>query len=320
MNLRTSLLHLSLGALALSGSIPAAAQSPVGCNSADLLARFEQFGKTGAMPPELGRWLGDAKAQRIEPYKAFDNVWYVGVCWVSAWAVRTSEGVVLIDTVHEPHVDTLLDNLKKVGIGLHEIRYVLMTHGHFDHVGGAYRLQPLTKARFAMSQRGWDEGTASSGQSQSTPRPWSFVMQDLTLKDGESVTLGDTVFTLYETPGHTFGTASYSFRVRDGDKSYRAFTVGGLGLNAIQNSKQVEDFIASVKRIETMVKDPTDPITVHLTTHPFSNGLTEAKDRIPSRKPGEPHPLVDPSGFKAQLEQLRVGAEARLILERKAGR
>jgi len=59
-------------------------------------------------------------------------------------------------------------------------------------------------------------------------------------------------------------------------------------------------------------------VTVHLTTHPFSNGL--ARDRLAARKPGEPHPLVDPQGLLAQLAALRSGAERRLEIERKAGR
>ena len=260
-------------------------------------SRFASFGKTGIMPADLFRWLSDPKAQAMEPYKAFDNVWYVGISWVSAWVVRTSDGVVLIDTLHDPHAPSLLENLN-------------------DHAGGAYALKPLTAARFVMTQRGWDEAAASS----KGPRPWTMIAPDLVLKDGESVTVGDTAFTLYETPGHTFGTASYSFPVRDGANTSRAFTVGGLGLNAIQNSKQVEDFIASVSRIERMVRDPANPIRVHLTTHPFSNGLTEAKDRIPGRKPGDPHPLVDPEGFLKQLEELRLSAEERLVVERKAGR
>ena len=310
-----------LAAMILTSVLPAAqAQALTGCNSGEILARFEGFGKTGIMPADLGKWLGDPQAQTIEPYKAFDNVWYVGVCWVSAWAVRTSDGVVLIDTLHDPLTGILLDNLKKAGVQSSEIKYVLMTHGHLDHAGGAYKVKPLTNARFAMTQRGWDEGAASSKLSQATPRAWTMIPQDLVLKDGDSVKVGNSTFTLYETPGHTFGTASYSFTVRDGANSYRAFTVGGLGLNAIQSSKQVEDFIASVKRIEQMVRDPADPIAVHLTTHPFSNGLTEAKDRIPGRKPGDPHPLVDPQGFLKQLEALRLGAEELLVIERKAGR
>ena len=58
-------------------------------------------------------------------------------------------------------------------------------------------------------------------------------------------------------------------------------------------------------------------MTVHLTTHPFSTGLTEAKDRIKTRKPGEPHPLVDAAGFAGQLSELRAGAQERLAMERK---
>ena len=316
MTLGVKRLLICASLLGASMSAYAQAQVPSGCSSSEITARFAGFGKTGVMPPELGRWLFDRQAQAIEPYKAFDNVWYVGICWVSAWVVRTSDGVVLIDTLHDPHTPALLDNLKKVGVQPAEIKYVLMTHGHLDHAGGAYALKPLTGARFVMTRRGWDEGAAAA----SGARPWKMIEPDLVLKDGESVTVGDTVFTLYETPGHTFGTASYSFPVRDGANTYRAFTVGGLGLNAIQSSKQVEDFIASVSRIERMVRDPADPIRVHLTTHPFSNGLTEAKDRIPGRKPGEAHPLVDPEGFLKQLEGLRLGAEERLIVERKAGR
>src|ERR1051325_7383489 len=122
--------------LATMSAGPLAAQPFEGCPSEQILARFEDFSRTGKMPPDLGRWLGDPKAQYIEPWKAFDNVYFVGVCWVSAWAFRTSDGVVLIDTLHEPHVEQLIANLRKVGIDPADARYVLMTHGHFDHVGG----------------------------------------------------------------------------------------------------------------------------------------------------------------------------------------
>src|SRR3954469_1879532 len=159
--------------LALSSA--ALAQTPSGCHSAELTAAFEDFGKTGKMPPDLGRWLSDPKAQYIEPYRAFDNVYFVGVCWVSAWLVNTSAGWVLIDTLHDPFADLLIDNIKKVGVSPADIKYVLMTHGHFDHAGGAYKLKPLTSARFVMTQRGWDEGIKSSHGSRGTPRQWTFI-------------------------------------------------------------------------------------------------------------------------------------------------
>lgn len=299
---------------------PAIAQSLDGCPSNAILERFVEFGRTGKMPPDLGRWLSDPKAQYVEPYKAFDNVYYVGVCWVSAWLVKTSQGVVLIDTLHEPFADQLIENIRKIGVDPADIKYVLMTHGHFDHVGGAYKLKPLTKAKFVMTQEGWDEAIESSAASQSTPWKWTMIPQDVVVREGDRITLGDETFGVYETPGHTFGTTSFSLAVRDGAKTYQAFTVGGLGLNAIKNSQQVEAYIASVERIGELLRRQPDPISVHLTTHPFSNGLTEAARRIPDRKPGEPHPLVDPEGFAAQLATLQRGAEERLVVERNAGR
>ena len=306
--------------LAVLAGWPAGAQVPTDCDSKKITAAFEGFGRMGRMPPELGQWLVDPKAQTVEPYRAFDNVYYVGVCWVSAWLITTSDGAVLIDTLHDPFADLLIANIRKVGVDPASIKYVLMTHGHFDHVGGAYRLKGVTNARFAMTERGWEEGIASARASQGTPRQWTMIAKDLVVKDGDVIRVGDATFGVYETPGHTFGTASYSFHVRDGADSYHAFTVGGLGLNAIQNSQQVEAYIASVTRIAELVRRPTDPITVHLTTHPFSNGLTEAAERLKTRRPGEPHPLVDPVGFTSQLETLRKGAEERLVIEKKAGR
>ena len=273
------------------------------------------------MPPDLGRWLNDPQAQYIEPWKAFDNVYFVGVCWVSAWAIQTRDGVVLIDTLHEPHTDQLIANLRKVGINLADIKYVLMTHGHFDHVGGVSKLKPLlTNAKLVMTQTGWNEAMESARASESTPRPWSMIPPDVVVKDGDVIDLGGNSFKVLETPGHTLGTASYTYDVKDGASLYRAITIGGLGLNAVRDSKQVEDYIASIDRITQLERQPNQPVTVHLPTHPFSNGLMEARDRLAARKPGELNPLVDPDGFLKQLASLRRGAEQRLDVERKAGR
>lgn len=78
--------------------------------------------------------------------------------------------------------------------------------------------------------------------------------------------------------------------------------------------------LRSVDRLSKLVKQLIQPVTVHLTTHPFSNGLTEARDKLAERKPGEPNLLVDPDGILKQLASLRSGAEQRLEVERKAGR
>ncbi len=136
------------------------------------------------------------------------------------------------------------------------------------------------------------------------------------LQDAETIRGGDIAIDTYKTPGQTFGTASFAFDVQDGSRTYRAFTVGGLGLSAVRGPEQVEAFIASISRIRSLTEHGSRPIDLHLATHPFSNGLTEAKDLIRSRKAGKAHPLADLAGVRHQLDGLQADAEKRLIVER----
>lgn len=310
---------IATAALALAGTAvgtAAGAQStqPLdGCSSAPIAQRFTEFGKTGKMPEDLGKWLNDPEQQAIEPWKAFDNVDYVGICWVSAWLVHTSDGVVLIDTLYGQFTDRLIENIKTMGVDLADIKYVLMTHGHFDHVGGAAKLKPLLpNARFVMTQAGWDEAAEGAAESDEGPNAFDMIEPDMVVADGDQITLGDETFTVMETPGHTWGTASYLYDVKDGDQTYRAITIGGLGLNAIDGPSQVEAYIDSVDKVEQKVRDAGDEVKVHLSTHGFSNNLYERHLKLKDRKPGDPNPLVDQQGLEDQLDDLRDGARDRL--------
>ena len=146
------------------------------------------------------------------------------------------------------------------------------------------------------------------------------LRQEVVGKYGHVSRLGENRFGVLETPGHTPGTASYTFDVKDGGSTYRAVTIGGLGLNAIKNSKQVEVLIASLDQLSGMVKQPNQPLTVHVAAHTIFNGLMEARDKLLARKPSEPNALVDPETLLKMLATQRSGAETRLEIERKAGR
>ena len=307
----------ALATVLLGAALSAQAQPFEGCPSAPIGAAFDDFGKTGKMPPALGAWLNDVPAQRIAPFKAFDDAYFVGVCWVSAWLLPTPQGHFLIDTLHEPHAAELLDNIRKAGFDPQDIRYVLITHGHFDHAGGAARLKrELKNARFVMTETGWAEAIASARALAGTRGAWEMIARDIVAKDGDSWTLGGRTVTLLETPGHTLGTASYVYDVHDGARTYRAVTVGGLGLNAIQNARQVELYIGSVDRLEQLAASGTPPLQVHLTTHPFATGMMEQRPVLARRTGADPHPLVDPAALRAQLDALAQGAKERLVLER----
>jgi len=301
-------------------SMEATAEEPLTtrCESGPLMAAFAGFFETGRMPQNLSRFLGDVALNKIEPYKAFDNVYYVGICWVSAWLLTSPQGHVLIDTLYGPYTDQLLANIRALDFDPKDIKLVVITHGHRDHAGGAARLKSSLdpETRFAMTREGWREAAEAAVASATGPGPWTMIEPDLVLADSGVLTAGGVTIQAFETPGHTMGTASFAYDARDGARSYRAFTVGGLGLNAIQGPEQVEAFIASVKRIRALTEDATRPVELHLTTHAFSSRLTEVKELLKTRQRGDPHPLVDLPGFHSQLDELQAAAEKRLLLER----
>ena len=303
-------------AAALASACHAASAGEAGqCPVPRITAGLEQLSATGKMPEDVRALLNDPAVQRIAPFRAFDNVYFVGICWVSAWLIVDPAGDILIDTLHEPHVDTLLANIAAVGAKPADIRYVLITHGHFDHAAGATHLkQELPQARFVMTRKGWQE--ARDNAAAGSPSPWTMIAPDIVARDGDQFRVGKTVVTAYETPGHTPGTASYVYRVRDGARTYRAVTVGGLGLNAIKNVAQVEAYVASVKRLQGMANDKRNPITVSLTTHPPAAGMFTQADRLAAHQPGDPNPFVDPAGLKTQLAELLKRGQDRVVVEK----
>jgi metallo-beta-lactamase class B len=294
------------------------AQAAEGCHPGpEIGAAFDEFARGGGMAPVAARWLMSPEDQKVAPFKAFDDAYFVGVCWVSAWLLPTPQGHFLIDTLHEPHAALLLDNIRKLGFDPQDIRYVLITHGHFDHAGGAARLKKaLPNARFVMTETGWNEALASAQASTGKPNAWEMIAKDIVAKDGDVFTLGGRTVTVYETPGHTLGTASFVYDVHDGARTYSAVTVGGLGLNAIQNAHQVELYIDSMDRLRRMATSRVPPVTVHLTTHPFATDLMAARPKLAARTPGDVNPLVDGPGLIKTLDGLEKGAQDRLVIER----
>ena len=108
----------AVAALALLSAQASAQEQPLTtkCELAPLMAAFTVFSETGRMPPNLVKFIGDAALQKIEPYKAFDNVYYVGICWVSAWLITSPNGHVLIDTLYGPYTEPVAGKYSHAGV------------------------------------------------------------------------------------------------------------------------------------------------------------------------------------------------------------
>src|SRR5262245_43509484 len=142
--------------------------------------------------------------QKVPPLKVFDNLYYVGPGSVSVWLIPTTDGLILIDTAEEPLVDHVIDSIRKVGFDPSNIKYILLSHGHLDHFGGAAKIQKLSGARVATLEEDWqliEKAAASPGRGGAPPP--AAPKRDMVIKEGDTVTLGKTSLKVYKLPGHT---------------------------------------------------------------------------------------------------------------------
>jgi len=169
-----------------------------------------------AGPPARETW-------HAEPVKVFDNLYFLGQTEYSVWAVTTSAGVILIDSIFDYSVDDeVVGGMKKLGLDPATIKYVIISHGHSDHSGGAKYIQDRFNAHVLLAAADWDLLDRSSG---TKPR------RDMVATDGQKLTLGDTTITLYNTPGHTLGTLSTVIPVKDNAARRRVVGRHGVQLD-----------------------------------------------------------------------------------------
>ena len=251
-------------------------------------------GGRGAMP-ERSTWYAD-------PVKVFDNLYFVGQSEYSAWAVTTSDGIILIDTLFDYSVEEeVAGGLKKLGLDPATIRYAVVTHPHPDHHGGARFLQDRYGTRVVMSAADWDVIDRLGGTKPS---------RDIVASDGQRLTLGDTTLTLYITPGHTPGTLSVLIPVRDNGRPHLAALWGGTGLNADRESLQ--SYIRSAQRFDGIASAAGADII--LSNHTDWDGSKQHLPQLAKRAPGSSNPyVVGPAFVRRYLDVAEECATARLL-------
>src|SRR5690606_19538546 len=127
-----------------------------------------------------------------EPAQIFDDLFFLGQTAFTVWGLRTSEGIILVDAIFDYSVEAeVIGGLEKLGIDPSEIRYVIISHAHGDHSGGAAFLQQQG-ARVVMSEADWQLYENSNAAEKAT--------RDIVATDGFEITLGDATVTTYLTP------------------------------------------------------------------------------------------------------------------------
>lgn len=232
-----------------------------------------------------------AAALVVEPQKVFDNLFFVGTRSVASWVIKTSEGLIVIDALNNDKESQqfIEGGLRTLGLDPGQIRYLIITHGHGDHYGGQNYLVETYKPKVLMSEEDWQELEKPELQF-SNPRWGAPPKRDVAIRDGERLTLGDTTIQLYVTPGHTPGTVSMIFPVRDGKDAHMVALWGGTGLNFGPNEARMRNYADSAARFRTIAE--TQSVDVFISNHPARDGALESMQQLASRTSGQPHPFV----------------------------
>jgi metallo-beta-lactamase class B len=220
-----------------------------------------------------------------EPAKVFDNLYFVGTKIHSSWALTTSDGIILIDTLYEYASDeAIVGGLRTLGLDPAKVKYVIISHAHGDHVGGAKLMQDRFHSRIVMGAPDWDSIEQSKNQ-----YPNGKPKRDIVAMDGQKITLGDTTVTLVLTPGHTPGTVSMLFPVKDNGKPLTVAYSGGTAFNFANDVPHFDIYINSQRKMAAMAAGAK--ATIVMSNHSeFDNAVTKVK-LIAARKAGEPHPF-----------------------------
>ena len=240
-----------------------------------------------------------------EPGKAFDNLYYVGAAWVSAWAIKTSQGVILIDALNNnQEAEQLIDGgMRKLGLDPAQIRYVIVTHVHGDHYGGATHFQQKYGSRVVMSENDWQ--TAQTKLEVNSKNWGPLPKRDVSVKEGDKVTLGDTSVTIHITPGHTLGTISPTFDVTSGGKTHHVLLWGGTAFNFGNNVPRLDTYAEAADRLAKLAQE--QGIDVMISNHSGYDGAIEKVAALRRQGSLEPNPFV--IGTPAVVRGLRTMGE-----------
>jgi metallo-beta-lactamase class B len=252
-----------------------------------------------------------------EPARVFDNLYFVGGKLHSSWALTTRQGIILIDTIYPYNSEELIiGGMRKLGLDPKDIKYVLISHAHADHIGGAEMLQTQYRARVVMGGPDWD-WVEKYPNRYKTMAP----KRDIVATDGMKITLGDTAVTIWLTPGHTPGTLSYTFTVLDHGKPVNVVYSGGTAFNFVNNTpdpgiKNFQTYIESQQHIAA--KAAATGATVLLSNHSeFDNAFN--KNRMLAGRGEGPHPYEIGTDWVQRYFQVMQGCAraAQLRLEQR---
>ncbi len=242
----------------------------------------------------IARNLGprDQVNKAFPPHKIIGNVYYVGSQALGTFLITTPEGHILINSDYEVTVPVIKAGIEQLGFKFTDIKILLGSHAHGDHMEGDAMIKELSGARVMAMEQDVPALQAMKPGGKAHPI-------DRVFKDGDTVTLGGMTLTAHLTPGHTKGCTTWTFKAQENGKSYDVVIVGSAGVNPgvklVGNADYpaiAADFVRTFSILRSL------PCDVPLGSHP---GMYNMAAKFPNVGKG-PNPYIDPEGYRIEID------------------
>jgi len=252
------------------------------------------------------------------PHRIVGNVYYVGSAGLASFLIATPQGHMLINSGFERTVPLVRDAVAKLGFKFTDIRILLTSQAHDDHIAGAALLKELTGAQ-VMIMAPDDEVVRGGGKGDFFyTATWKPCPVARVLHDGDEVRLGGATLVAHRTPGHTKGCTTWTLVASDGQKNYNVVIVGGTNVNSgfqlLNNRKYpeiAEDFARTFRVLRSLACD------VFLGAHGDYYGMIPKYERM---QRGDKLAFVDPEGYRRYVEDREQAFRAELARQQAAAR
>ncbi|MEO7142115.1 MAG: subclass B3 metallo-beta-lactamase [Bryobacteraceae bacterium] len=249
------------------------------------------------------------------PYHIMGNLYSVGAADITSFLVTTPAGHIIINSGYEDTVPIIRSGVEKLGFKMRDVKILLASHAHNDHVGGLATLKQLTGAQVMIMQGdAYEISTGGKGDFR-FHNSWKPCKIDRILHDGDEVRLGGTTLVAHLTPGHTRGNTTWTMQADDGGRKYNVVIVGSTSINPgvvlVHNPKYPQIAEEYGRAFRTLRALPCD---VFLASHA---GVYDGAEKYRRLAAGEkPNPFIDPAGYKTYLDSSEQHYREQLAAER----
>jgi len=237
-----------------------------------------------------------------QPFRIAGNLYYVGSYDLASYLITTPAGNILINTGLPGSEKMINKNIASLGFKPADTRILLTTQAHFDHMGGTAAIQQLTGAKM-MVDRGDSSVVADGGKSDyAIETGYAPVRIHRLLNHGDTIRLGGMNLVMLHHPGHTKGSCSFLFDVKDERSTYRVLIAN---LPTIVTNKKFseipayptigEDYAYTLRNMKSLEFD------LWVASHASQFGLHK------KHRPGDPYDpskFMDRPGYDAALKEL----------------